>query len=430
MSKYQHDIEKYLKGELSPAERHALEKKALDDPFLADALEGAEQLQADTFSSDVAELNEVLTKKQKASLWIWPMRIAAGLVFILVSTIIVWQATKVTETTQPITYQNQEQETSAPIRSDSSANADADEEASSVTPQPSKDIAPRSTPIKTDQKDLKSIAQGVTTQPVDNSKDVTEIEKIIEAKPAEKVEEAKAEELILATKSAEEDRAKKESIMSAAPTAKSQVRSTTAALSRKIKGKVTSAEDGSALPGVNVVLKGTTIGTVTNAKGEYEIVTTEQSPTLVYAFIGLNTTEVNAASRSEIDVSLTTDATQLSEVIVTGYGISKADSEYTPTVDLTHPTIGYRKFKQYLQDNLRYPQEAITKKIEGRVRVEFTVETDGLLSNFIILKSIGSGCDEELIRLIKEGPQWVPTKKDNVATQDKARVELRFKLPK
>lgn len=428
MSKYQHDIEKYLKGELSPAERHALEKKALDDPFLADALEGAEQLQANTFSSDVAELNEALTKKRKASLWIWPMRIAVGLLLILVSTIIVWQATEVTETTQPITYQNQERESTTPIRSDSGASAA--EEASPVTPQPSKDIATRSTPINTEPKELKSAGQEVTTQPVDNSKDVSEIEKIIEAKPAEKVEEAKAEELTLATKSAEADRAKKESIMSAAPTAKSQIRSTTTALTRKIKGKVTSAEDGSALPGVNVVLKGTTIGTVTNAKGEYEIVTTETNPTLVYAFIGLNTTEVNAASRSEIDVSLTTDATQLSEVVVTGYGTSKADSEYTPTVDLTHPTIGYRKFKQYLQDNLRYPQEAITKKIEGRVRVEFTVETDGSLSNFIILKSIGSGCDEELIRLIKEGPQWVPTKKDNVATQDKARVELRFKLPK
>jgi TonB family protein len=427
MSKYQHDIEKYLKGELSPAERHALERKALDDPFLADALDGAEQLHGHTFSSDITELNEAIAKKRKTSVWIWPMRIAAGFILISVSTFIIWQATEFTETTQPIAYQNQEQESASPAPSDSGSTAI--EEVGPIAPQPSKDIARRTNPSQPSAKQLKNSGEGSATQPVDNSKDMAEEEKIIETQPAEKIEETKEEEIPVAAKSTESDRAKKE--MLAAPESKVQARSAVAAVSgRKIKGRVTSSEDGSALPGVNVVLKGTTIGTVTNAKGEYEIVFTEQDPTLVYAFIGLNTTEVNAGSRSEIDVSLSLDATQLSEVIVTGYGISRADSEYTPTLDLTHPTIGYRRFKQYLEDNLRYPQEAITKKIEGRVRVEFTVETDGTLSNFKVLKSIGGGCDEELIRLIKEGPKWIPSKKDAISIQDKARVELRFKLPK
>jgi hypothetical protein len=56
MRDWKTDIEKYKRGELTPAQMHALEKEALRDPFLADALEGADALDATTFSSDVNEL--------------------------------------------------------------------------------------------------------------------------------------------------------------------------------------------------------------------------------------------------------------------------------------------------------------------------------------------------------------------------------------
>src|SRR5687767_7487477 len=90
MTDYGHDIEKYLNGELTPAERHALEKKALNDPFLADALEGAEQIKSADFAKDVAQLNERIVGKKTISVWMWTARIAAGLAFILVSTFILW----------------------------------------------------------------------------------------------------------------------------------------------------------------------------------------------------------------------------------------------------------------------------------------------------------------------------------------------------
>src|SRR5688572_21364906 len=90
MTDYRHDIEKYLKGELTPAERNALERKALHDPFLADALEGAEQIPATDFVKDVAALNEKIAAKKTISVWMWSARIAAGLVILLVSSYIVW----------------------------------------------------------------------------------------------------------------------------------------------------------------------------------------------------------------------------------------------------------------------------------------------------------------------------------------------------
>jgi TonB family protein len=110
-----------------------------------------------------------------------------------------------------------------------------------------------------------------------------------------------------------------------------------------------------------------------------------------------------------------------------GYAVT--DSQENTTLDLAHPSTGYRSFKQYLQQNIRYPEDARANKVEGRVTVEFTVETSGELTNFRIIRGIGSGCDDELIRLIKDGPSWIPTKNDNVPVQDKAKVRLKFELP-
>lgn len=90
---------------------------------------------------------------------------------------------------------------------------------------------------------------------------------------------------------------------------------------RTISGKVTSAEDGSALPGVNVALKGTKLGTVTDAQGNYLLKVPNSGGILIFSFIGLKTQEVAIGSKNRIDISLSLDVSQLSEVVVTGYGV-------------------------------------------------------------------------------------------------------------
>jgi TonB-linked SusC/RagA family outer membrane protein len=89
---------------------------------------------------------------------------------------------------------------------------------------------------------------------------------------------------------------------------------------REVSGKVTSSEDGSALPGVNVVQKGTTNGTVTDASGNYRMTVTDGGSTLVFSFIGLKTQEIDLGSRAVIDVKMELDVTQLSEVVITTAG--------------------------------------------------------------------------------------------------------------
>lgn len=93
---------------------------------------------------------------------------------------------------------------------------------------------------------------------------------------------------------------------------------------RTVSGKVTSADDGSPLPGVNVVLKGTNNGTVTDADGNYSLSGVPSSGgSLIFSFIGLQTSEVVIGERGVVDVSLSLDVQQLSEVVVTAIGIER-----------------------------------------------------------------------------------------------------------
>jgi TonB-linked SusC/RagA family outer membrane protein len=89
---------------------------------------------------------------------------------------------------------------------------------------------------------------------------------------------------------------------------------------RTVTGRVSSEDDGSAIPGVNVVVKGTTVGTVTDAAGNFSI-SAPADGTLVFTFIGMASQEVAIANRTSIDVKMAQDVQQLSEVVVTGLGI-------------------------------------------------------------------------------------------------------------
>lgn len=63
---------------------------------------------------------------------------------------------------------------------------------------------------------------------------------------------------------------------------------------------------------------------------------------------------------------------------------------------------------EFLRDNIVYPELAKKKKISGRVYVSFVVEKDGSLSNIKILKDLGDGCGEEVIRVVRKMPRWKP----------------------
>jgi TonB-linked SusC/RagA family outer membrane protein len=86
-----------------------------------------------------------------------------------------------------------------------------------------------------------------------------------------------------------------------------------------IQGKV-SDDSGQPVPGVHILVKGTTVGTTSDANGDYQLAVSDNNAVLVFSFIGYITQEVNIENRTTINVTLATDVISLTEVVVTGYG--------------------------------------------------------------------------------------------------------------
>jgi TonB-linked SusC/RagA family outer membrane protein len=136
---------------------------------------------------------------------------------------------------------------------------------------------------------------------------------------------------------------------------------------RVITGKVISDEDDQGLPGATVLVKGTTVGTTTDLDGNYSIVVPQGSNVLIFSFVGLKTTEESIGNRSVINVILTTDASQLSEVVVTAIGIEKDKKALGYAVS----TVG----EELIQNR---PEADVSRVLQGKVAGVNITATNGL----------------------------------------------------
>jgi TonB-linked SusC/RagA family outer membrane protein len=94
-----------------------------------------------------------------------------------------------------------------------------------------------------------------------------------------------------------------------------------------VTGTVTDQQDGSPLPGVNILIQGTVTGTTTDVQGDYTIRVPDEETVLIFTYVGYNTIEQRVGNRSVIDVAMAQDITQLSEVVVTSLGIEREKKE-------------------------------------------------------------------------------------------------------
>lgn len=92
---------------------------------------------------------------------------------------------------------------------------------------------------------------------------------------------------------------------------------------KSVNGKVTSGEDSSTMPGVSIIEKGTANGTITDVDGNYKIEVSDKNAALLFSFVGFAPQETIVDGRTTIDIVLTTDARQLSEVVITALGVSR-----------------------------------------------------------------------------------------------------------
>ena len=433
---------------------HALERKALDDPFLADALEGGGQITAEHLEKDLETLKDSLQERiigntgRTISFWAWPARIAAGFLLIAAAIFVVIDVTRdrpsgdlaIKKEPAPSASQNADQQQS-PVAADTIEDTNKNllslakpEDAGPKSSNPAsrakeedKKQGEVSSAIAPAQEEQPQPLAEPKTDEVHSAAEIILEERVAQVLPKSTQSQdapAKFEDKSFSKREREAER-KSAAGASVPSTAKDAQPN-----SRIVRGQV-KEESGAGLPGVNVMIKGTNIGTVTDAAGNYQISVTPENQNLVFSFIGFTSAELDTRQKDQADIQLNQDISQLSEVVVVGYSADgDSDDKLSSTVEMATPAGGRRAFKQYLEKNLRYPEQALENKVEGRVTIQFTVESSGSLTDFRVIKGIGNGCDEEVIRLIQQGPKWTPTKRNSESLRDHVKVRMKFELPK
>jgi TonB-linked SusC/RagA family outer membrane protein len=148
-----------------------------------------------------------------------------------------------------------------------------------------------------------------------------------------------------------------------------------------VSGTVTSTEDASSLPGVNVTIKGTTQGTTTDADGKYALNVPDGDAILVFSFIGFVPQEIVVGTRSVIDVGLVADIQQLGEIVVVAYGTQKKETLTGAVSQITNKEIVTTK-----NENV---QNMLTGKIPG-LRVRQNSSEPGQFNSSIDIRGFGA----------------------------------------
>ncbi len=149
---------------------------------------------------------------------------------------------------------------------------------------------------------------------------------------------------------------------------------------RAISGKVTDPA-GSPLPGVTVVVKGTTKGTVTDSYGNYTLLDIKDNETLIFSFVGMRAQEIPVTGKAKIDIVMEEDAIGIEEVVAVGYGTMKK-------VNLTGAVVAV-KSDEILITKSQNVQNALTGKVSG-VRIIQKTSEPGDFSNQFDIRGFGS----------------------------------------
>lgn len=480
--------EKYLSGKMSAEEANAFERGVLNDPFEQEALEGFEANDPAAIS-DIEKLQAKVLKKEHTGFG-W-MRIAAVVALLIVGSFTVWlvikpiapgqeMAMENQETEEEVSEESLEQDLKPPVESeiekidpaeqketlaesgveveeaqsgepvvaeeeltleaepeqvaiaenlanDLQISSDAEAQVEDLEVEGLGEIAVALAPALSEQSQSGAPAainandiQLDTTSKMSLSQNLVAEEGGLETLTrAKRIPDAAKPEASEVDLTLNEPTELKEVVVTTYGTmqAKRSIQSD----SRTITGKITD-DAGESLPGVNVIIKGTTTGVTSDLDGNFQL-NIDPGSTLVISFVGFETQEVEVGNRSEVDITIG-GVTELQEVVVTGYGTT---SQQAPSLTPSRPMAGNRDYKKYLEENLRYPEQATNNEIAGTVVLELTISSTGAISNIDIKKSLGFGCDVEAIRLVNEGPKWSVAERNGSKVEDKVKVKVKFK---
>jgi TonB family protein len=108
---------------------------------------------------------------------------------------------------------------------------------------------------------------------------------------------------------------------------------------------------------------------------------------------------------------------------------SKLDDDvYTLVEETATPQGGMGIFYEHIAKKMRYPAQARRMGVEGKVFVEFVVQTDGSVTDVRVKNGIGAGCDQEAVDVVKTSPLWIPGKNKGIAVKQRIVLPISFKL--
>ena len=410
------DIQRYLNRQMTMAERHALEKAALEDPFLAEAIEGYIGYSAPALSSDIENLRKRLQEKNDTKIVpvrsrkIWRSAAAADILIVL-GTGITWYW--LTPTRNNIAQQKEKEQKVATLKKvqDTEGVSAATTDSTVINLQENKVSGKKEVPASEPEKNvpvpLPATAQKTKRTPAPPAATKEDVrESALQDVAANRAASAKAYRI--EREETERDKAISGSREKAVPATKQNSASgffnTTI-----ITGKITDSNNNP-LPFVNIRIGNTASATYSDASGNFKLISGDTLLTVHIKSAGFEPQQVVLhASAPSNNIILLPGKNTLAEAVVTGYGTAKKKAvtadENDDAIPEAEPADGWGSYDIYLVNNTRLPGAAQTVS-RGFVDLEFTVDKYGRLSDFKIIHSTCLQCNKEAIRVVKEGPQW------------------------
>ena len=186
----------------------------------------------------------------------------------------------------------------------------------------------------------------------------------------------------------------------------------------KVKGRVLDEEYSSGIIGANVLIKGSTIGTVTDEEGRFEL-PVEAGNVLQISFAGYKTVEVKvAADEKEQDIV----------IVMSGEKPSAGGQVFQIAEEMPSFPGGIDECMRYIARHVKYPAISIENGAQGIVSVRFIIEKDGSISNPKIAQGVDEYLDKEAMRVIMSMPKWKPGKQRGVAGGAQFTLPVKFRL--
>jgi TonB family protein len=200
---------------------------------------------------------------------------------------------------------------------------------------------------------------------------------------------------------------------------------------KEVSGKVTNP-DGKPLQKATVLIKGTTIGTVTDADGNFKLVDVKADAKLFISYVGMKIEELKPDFNKPMTVKMEVATIGIEKFVVVGFNTPPASSSGKPGFSAIEqmPRFpgGQQALMGFIRDNLKYPVQAQEEKKTGTVVVNFLVSSTGKIENVKVAKSVHPALDAEAVRVVSKMPDWFPGKQNGKPVDVYYSVPFEFKL--